>query len=245
MRVGKIYSILNDLSPFELQEEWDNSGLLVGSYNDEVKRIYLSLDLDLELVEKIESNSLVITHHPLIFKGLKQLDFTKYPANIIQKMIKKDLTLICMHTNFDKTHLNRYVVRDILGYDVISCEDYLCYFEVNENFDDFSKKVQDRLNLLHLKTVKCAEFVKKAAITTGAGAQMMAKIQADCFLTGDLKYHEAFEAKQNGLSLIDIGHFESEVFFAECLSKDLKNLSIKAIIANSKNPFDDKGIMNE
>jgi dinuclear metal center YbgI/SA1388 family protein len=245
VKVGKIYSILNDLSPFELQEEWDNSGLLVGSYNDEVKRIYLSLDLDLELVEKIESNSLVITHHPLIFKGLKQLDFTKYPANIIQKMIKKDLTLICMHTNFDKTHLNRYVVRDILGYDVISCEDYLCYFEVNENFDDFSKKVQDRLNLLHLKTVKCAEFVKKVAITTGAGSQMMAKIQADCFLTGDLKYHEAFEAKQNGLSLIDIGHFESEVFFAECLSKDLKNLSIKAIIANSKNPFDDKGIMNE
>ena len=63
-------------------------------------------------------------------------------------------------------------------------------------------------------------------------------IDCDLFLTGDIKYHQAFEAKQNGVSLIDIGHFESERFFAKALIEDLKKIKIKAIIANSKNPFE-------
>ncbi len=89
MRVREIYNFLNELSPFSLQSEWDNSGLLIGDLNTIVKTIYLSLDIDSELLESIEDNSLVITHHPLIFKGIKKIDFSAYPANLIQKMIQK------------------------------------------------------------------------------------------------------------------------------------------------------------
>ncbi|DAB31213.1 MAG TPA: Nif3-like dinuclear metal center hexameric protein, partial [Sulfurospirillum sp. UBA11407] len=124
MQVKEIYEFLNDLSPFELQESWDNSGLLVGSMEDEVQRIYLSLDVDSVLIDEVESNSLLIVHHPLIFKGLKNLNSTRYPSNIIKKMIKKDISLIAMHTNFDKTHLNRYVATEVLGYQNVVCEEF-------------------------------------------------------------------------------------------------------------------------
>ena len=67
MKIRDIYEFLNTISPFELQEKWDNSGLLVGNFEDEFENLYLSMDLDLDLVENLKPNSLVITHHPLIF----------------------------------------------------------------------------------------------------------------------------------------------------------------------------------
>jgi len=66
---------------------------------------------------------------------------------------------------------------------------------------------------------------------------LIGKINADCFLTGDLKYHQALEAKENKLNLIDIEHFASESYFPACLSKNLENSVLKAIMTNSKNPF--------
>ena len=68
MKIAEIYEILNSVAPFEMQESWDNSGLLLGEMNTQIKgKIYLSLDLDSDLIENAEENSLFITHHPLIF----------------------------------------------------------------------------------------------------------------------------------------------------------------------------------
>ena len=237
MKVGEILEILDKIAPFELQEEWDNSGLIVGSKEDSFSKVYLSLDVDSELLDSLENGSLLITHHPLIFKGLKEINFSKYPSNIIKQMIKKDISLISMHTNYDKTHLNRYVAKEVLGYEVTKCEEFICYFEVEDKFDNFAKNIQEKLNLPFLKIVKGRDFIKKAAITTGSGAELLNHIEADCFLTGDIKYHQAYEAKENRLSMIEIGHFESEIYFADSLSENLKNFDIQAIIANSKNPF--------
>jgi putative NIF3 family GTP cyclohydrolase 1 type 2 len=65
----------------------------------------------------------------------------------------------------------------------------------------------------------------------------MDEVEADCFLTGDIKYHDAMKAMSENLMMIDIGHYESECFFAQILLDELKGLDILAIIANSKNPF--------
>jgi putative NIF3 family GTP cyclohydrolase 1 type 2 len=109
--------------------------------------------------------------------------------------------------------------------------------DVNENFDSFAKNVGEKLGLEVVRTVKNHEKLKRVALTTGSGASLMKTIKADCFLTGDLKYHDAMEAKTIGLSMIDIGHFESERYFGEILAKDLENLGITVIISSSKNPF--------
>jgi len=160
-----------------------------------------------------------------------------YPANLIYKLIKKDIKVISMHLNFDKTHMNKYITSEILGYKVKKCNEYECYFEPNKEFDEFAKEVYKKLNLDILKVVKTKDFIKTAAICTGSGGSLLKDIDADCFLTGDIKYHTALEAKENNISLIEIDHYKSEVIFSKILAYELKNKGLDAIIAKFYNPF--------
>ena len=237
MKILEIYEYLNELSPFEIQESWDNSGLLIGDFQDNISKIALSIDVDEQLIDSLDENTLLITHHPIIFGGLKQLEFSKYPANLIQKMIKKNISNIAMHTNFDQTHLNEYVATEVLGYQICKKDGFVAYLDVDEDFDTFAKKVSKAFGLKCARTVKCGQRVKKVALTTGSGCSLMRSLDADCFLTGDVKYHDAMEAKSINLSLIDIGHYESEYFFAQIMQKHLKILGLEVIIASSENPF--------
>lgn len=241
MKIKDIYDYLDSLSPFVLQEKWDNSGLIVGSFDEEVQKVYISIDLDKELVESMEENSLVITHHPLIFAPLKRVNFDSYSTKILRTLIKKNISLISMHTNIDKTHLNRYVGKEILGLNLENSEEYISYASVNSSFDKFCEEISLKLNIDELKFVKCSDEVKKVALVTGAGMSMISEVEADCFLTGDIKYHDAMEAKSRGISLIDIRHYESEQHFTALLysliEKYLKKNKLTAIMANSKNPF--------
>lgn len=239
MRLGDIYDYLDTLSPFSTQASWDNSGLLIGQKSDEIEHLYLSLDVDSALLDEVPENALIVTHHPLIFAGLKQLNFAKYPSSLIQKMVQKKISLIAMHTNFDLSHLNAYVVSK-LGFTISESQEYVAYFDVNMSFEDLSTHVKRVFGIDNLRVVKASSWVRRCALTSGSGGDLIAKINADCFLSGDLRYHQALEAKENNLSLMDIGHFESERYFPECLAENLKNFPLKAIMSNSKNPFEYK-----
>ena len=237
MTVREIYTFLDELSPFALQEGWDNSGLLVGDFSQEVSSVVLSIDIDEELIESIPENTLLITHHPVIFGGLKQLQFNRYPAKILAPMIRKNIANIAMHTNFDQTHLNDYVATTVLGYPIIAKEGFVAYLGVDESFEAFARKIKSAFSLAHVRGVRCHEHIRTCALVTGSGASLMRNIEADCFLTGDIKYHDAMEAKSLGLSMIDIGHYESERYFGEVLGGYLEKLGLSVIISPSKNPF--------
>jgi dinuclear metal center YbgI/SA1388 family protein len=236
MRVGEVLNFLNDISPFELQESWDNSGLIVGNSEKEVKKIYLTLDVDDSVIESVENGSLIIAHHPLIFKGLKRVNGEDFSSKYLIELIKRDISFIAMHTNFDKTHLNRFFATEILGFEGES-EDFVFYSEVNMSFEEVVKRVKDKLGLNSVKTVKTKDFIKRVAITTGSGMGLLSYIKADLFLTGDIKYHDAMDAKARGISLIDIGHYESERFFVDVMYKEIKDLKVEIIKLNSQNPF--------
>jgi dinuclear metal center YbgI/SA1388 family protein len=240
-KIKDIYQQLNQISPFNLQEKWDNSGLIVGNMEGTFENLYISLDLDTKLLDNIPNNSLIITHHPLIFSPLKTINFDSYSTKLLQILIKKDISLISMHTNIDKTHLNKYVCEEILNLDIVSCEDFICYANIDDSFDNFLNNISSKLNLTNCKYVKCHENIKKVAITTGSGMSLISSVDADCFLTGDIKYHDAMEASSRKISLIDIGHYESEHHFSTLLlgllSKYLENQQLQAIIMKSKNPF--------
>ena len=244
MIVKDLYNYLDKISPFSLQEKWDNSGLIVGNMNDEFSKVYISLDLDKFMLDNIEPNSLIITHHPLIFSALRTVNYDSYATKLLAILIKKDIKLISIHTNIDKTHLNKYVVSQILKFDIQSCDEFICYANVNMSFKKLKKIVKQRLNLEFDKSVKCRDKIKNIAFTTGSGMSLISDVKADCFLTGDIKYHDAMEAKERNISLIDIGHYESEHHFAPLLiglvEKYLLKNKIKAIITTSQNPFDYK-----
>ena len=237
MKIAEIYKYLDELSPFSIQESWDNSGLLVGDFLQEVSQIALSIDVDENLLDSLEENTLLITHHPIIFSGLKQINYKEYPASLLQKMIQKNISNIAMHTNFDKTHLNDYIATEVLKYQIVKKDGFISYMDVNEDFNTFVKKIKEAFNLPHTKCVQTKKVLRRVALTTGSGCSLIPQIEADCFITGDIKYHDAMQAKSLDLSLIDIGHYESEHFFAMILEKYLKNLGLKVIIASSENPF--------
>ncbi len=238
MKLQDIYNKLNRISPFELQEKWDNSGMLIGEMSREIDQVVLSLDVDEALLEESDEGVLFIVHHPLIFGGLSALDFSKYPAKLIEIMIKKRQSLIAMHTNFDLTHLNRYVFEKILGFKVTKQDAFFCTTEGEWKREELLSHIQDRLGLSVMKVVAPKEEIRSITLTTGAGASLMDSVESDCFLTGDIKYHDAMKAKVQNLMLIEIGHYESEQFFAEVLAEELKVLPLLAIITNSKNPFE-------
>ncbi len=237
-----IYDLLDNLSPFSLQEKWDNAGLLVGSFEDKIENVYISIDLDEELVLNAKENSLIITHHPLIFTGLKKINYDTYGTKLLRELIKKNISLISMHTNIDKTHLNKYFIENILGFKIINTNEFISYCDVNMNFNELVKHVSLKVGLKTTKVVKCNDFIEKIAIVTGSGMSLIDEVKANCFLTGDIKYHDAMEAKARGLSLIDIRHYESEnhfnILLEELLEEYLKKNKLKAIITASKNPFE-------
>ncbi len=237
MKLSEVYTLLDTLSPFELQESWDNSGLIVGDFTQEIKTVVLSIDLDEELIESLDEGTLIVTHHPLIFGGLKQLQFNQYPAILLRRMIQKNIANIALHTNFDQTHLNAYVAQTVLGFSIVAKEGFVAYLDVNMSFHDLALHVATSFGLKQLRMVQSHDSIARAALTTGSGASLMRQIQADCFLTGDIKYHDAMEARSIGLSMLDIGHYESECYFGEILAKELKYSGLEVIISKSKNPF--------
>jgi len=237
MLLQEVYNHLDKISPFELQEKWDNSGLIVGDMGREVSQIVLSLDIDETVIDEAKEGTLFVVHHPLIFGNMTQLDFSKYPSNLLERMILKKHSCIAMHTNFDQTHLNRYVFEKVLGFSLDSEESFVCRAKGSWRYHELLALFKEKLQLPTLKVIGKKEQIHTVAMTTGAGASLMDVVDADCFLTGDIKYHDAMKAMSEDLMMVDIGHYESERFFAEILLDELKGLDILAIIANSKNPF--------
>ncbi len=237
MKLQEVYDFLDNLSPFELQEEWDNSGLIIGDMGREVSQIIVSLDVDKGIIEEAKEGTLFIVHHPIIFGTLTELNFSKYPSNLLEMMILKKQSLIALHTNFDKTHLNRYVFEKVLGFKLETQNSFVCTAQGRWHYEELLTLLKEKLNLPMLKVICKKEIITSIALTTGAGASLIDEVVADCFLTGDIKYHDAMKATSEDLMMIDIGHYESEKFFSNILMDELKVLPLLAIISNSKNPF--------
>ena len=238
MRLKAIYEQLDEISPFELQASWDNSGLIIGDFEQEISQIVVSIDIDEALIAEVQEGTLIITHHPLIFSGIKSMDFGTYPSKLLAQMMAKNIANIAMHTNFDLSHLNRYVVEKVLSQRVIEEAPYLLYFEVKTTMQAYVEVLKSAFNLEQTKAVIAHDReIRRVALCTGSGASMIKDVKADLFLTGDIKYHDAMEAKSMGLNMLDIGHYESERFFGEILAADLKILGLPVIISSSENPF--------
>lgn len=237
MKLGEIYSFLDELSPFELQEGWDNSGLMVGDKNADIETIYISLEPTIDVISGMDGGSLLITHHPLIFSPLKRLDFSDITACAVRTAIQKNVSIIAMHTNYDKTHLNEYFATKIMGFESVSKEDFVIYADVDCSFGELASLVKTKVGLQNLNCVEKEGKIKRVAVVTGSGASFLPKIKADCLITGDVKYHDAIFAMEKNIGVIDATHYASEAVFCDSLAENLKILPIKAIITNSKNPL--------
>ncbi|PAF45264.1 Nif3-like dinuclear metal center hexameric protein [Helicobacter sp. 11S02596-1] len=242
--VSEIYEFLNSISPFELQEKWDNSGLNLGDKNQICQEIYVCLEATAQIADTIAPQSLIITHHPLFFKPIKTFYYDDYPANIAKILIEKNCSLIALHTNFDTTHLNAYFAKDVLGFVGLKADGIALSGAIEAiDFRLLVENIKQKLAIPSHNPIKCVQSSDKidfVSVVCGAGASHLYENPLGknaCLITGDIKYHDGMIAKSRDISLIDVGHYQSERFFSQIMESILKTKGYQAIIKDSKNPF--------
>ena len=229
MEVKKIYKVIENFAPLELQEAWDCSGVQVDIVKD-VRKIILCLSVTENIIRQASKNNcdLIISHHPLFF---------------IPFAFKNDMAIYSAHTNLDKTDggtTDTLITK--LGFDKITKQgDFLRVVELEEEIsaEDFIQKIKICLNIENLRVVNNynQSKLKRLAFCAGSGADFLGdaqKIRADIFITGDVKYHSALDS---GIIMVDVGHFESEHSVLETIYNLIKPLGVEVIIADEKTPF--------
>lgn len=264
--VSDVKAIIEEIAPVSLQEAWDNSGLLIGFEGKTVEKILTCLELNEAVAEEAAAAEadMVVTHHPLIFGGIKTVKDGSAQGRIIMNLIKNGISVYSCHTPFDKVKggnndmiaelLELGSVKNLKGDDVESASKMSDRMEEADigrigklkkpvSFMDFIAAAADKLNMSIREFRIVGDLdseITNIGICTGAGAdliEMAAASGCQLMITGDVKYHEAQTARELGICVLDAGHYGTERFFAANMKKKLdKELDGKAeVIASQMN----------
>jgi len=246
--VKDIMGLMEDIAPGHLAEDWDNSGLQCGDRNWPVKHVLVALDPSPSVVASAckKNADLLITHHPLIFKPLKKLILDTPIGRIIDLSVRHRLAIFSAHTNLDsvKGGLNDFFAEKIglknlsflVSGDIhplLPVESHHGIGRVGEletpsSFAAFSEKIKTEFGLSSLKVSGPLDMtVKKIAVCTGSGSGLMKQFfatDADVYISGDLKFHDAKDSEINHRGLIDVGHFASEALMIDLIAGQLDKM---------------------
>ncbi len=237
MTVGEVYDYLNTYAPFRLQDSFDNSGLLVGSRDKSVYRIAVCLDITNEVVDECEhvGAQLIISHHPVIFGGIKRIDIN----NPVYRLIKADIAAICAHTNVDMVRGGiSDIMYSLMGFgdpknapvlDVIHQDKNIgygriAYLDFEISADGLAEKAKTVFSAQGVKYVDGGKSIKSVAVSSGAGNDEVyncIKMGIDAIITGDVKHHGFVDARNAGVTVIDAGHYATENIIVGVLKQKL------------------------
>lgn len=210
--VRDFFEYINSVAPIETQEEWDNSGMLVGDMNAEVKKAVVVLDIDERSVEKAKElgADLIISHHPVIFSAMKS--FTK--GSVPFELASNGINAICCHTPLDIADGGTNdTLADLLGFKAYKGENpILRYADIGETTaDNIAQLLADKLGT-KVRFADAGKKIRKVAICTGGGASLMRETgEIDAFITGDAKHNDFLDALSAGISFFAAGHYETEI----------------------------------
>ncbi|BAL83774.1 hypothetical protein SELR_20660 [Selenomonas ruminantium subsp. lactilytica TAM6421] len=237
-----VMDALERIAPKRLAEDWDNPGLLVGAFNQDIRKILVCLDVSDGVVEQAirEGADMIVAHHPLIFKGLKKIR-TDLPLGArLQQLLKHDIAVAAAHTNLDIAvggvndvlaekiglgRLSTFVITSQEADGTMESLGRMGSLSAPMTVEDFAGQVRDVLPTEHVRLVHAGQRpVRKVALCSGSGAEFIQKaafMGADAYVTGDVKYHEAQMAVELGMHVIDAGHFATEFPVVEVLRQRL------------------------
>jgi len=233
VKIKEVLSALERFAPLPLQESWDNAGLQVGLTETEVSGALLCLDVNEKIVDEAirKGCNLIVSHHPLLFRGLKTISDLTDVQRTVMKAIQKGICVISMHTNMDnaKGGVN-YKMAEKLGLrevqflapkmvdGVESGSGVIGELPEAQASDDFVLAVK---KVFGVECAMCNELlrrpVRKVALCGGAGDFLLdeaLKAGADAFITGEMHYHQYFGYEQQ-IQICVIGHYQSEQYTAE------------------------------
>lgn len=212
--VKNIYDYINSIAPFDTQEKWDNSGHLVGEFRKAVTTVVMSLDVTKEVVEfaREVGAQLILSHHPVIFSPLKRLD----SDSVVYMLASSGIACISAHTNLDRAdggiNTNLAELLGLRDCSMLDCGCVVGHLEAVMSMDDFAEYVSDMLDTAGIRYTDTDKLISKVAVGGGNCEEFLdeALEKADCFVTGDMKYHTMLDAQQQGRAVISAGHFETE-----------------------------------
>ena len=238
-KVKEIAAAIEEFAPKSLQESYDNAGLQVGDPEASVSAVLLCLDVNEDVLKEARNRecNLIVSHHPLIFRGLKQLTGSDATQRLVIESLKNNIAVYSAHTNLDSvwdgvSHeiARRLAVKQLevlqpqpdnpkVGLGVVGDISPLPKIE-------FLRKIKDTFHVAALRysAQSPALVVRRVAVCGGAGASLISsaiKAKADILVTGDVKYHD-FTSYGSEIIIADIGHYESELCSREILSRVIR-----------------------
>jgi len=247
MKVRDIIEVIERTAPLRYQDEWDNSGLQVGFLDSEVSKVLVCIDVTEAVVDYAAERGfeMIVSHHPLIFKALSQVSDATYQQRCVVKALEKGIAIYSAHTSMDNAPGGvNYRIADLIG-----LTDYR-WLQPREGMDagsgligalpsperdtNFLARMKMTFGVECLKHTACSgREIKTVALCGGAGAFLMRdalRQGADCFITGELHYHDYFE--NDGILLAELGHYESEQYtiaiFSDLLEDAFPDLCVSS-----------------
>lgn len=224
--IARFMQIMEELAPKSLAEEWDNVGLQVGNADLMAKKVLVTLTVTESLVARAiaEQVDLVISHHPLIFKPIKHLRTDLPLGKLLQQLLEHRIAVYVSHTNLDHAAkgLNHWLAQDLELQSVkvlrpLDKEATVGLGRIGRISPQSLERLAKRVASLWDTNVKVigdsATMCTKVAVCGGTGGDLVRQAAfkgADVLITGDVDYHDALEAKQLGLAVLDAGHFGTE-----------------------------------
>lgn len=262
VQLRELASQLNAQYPESLAENWDQNGLHFGHLDAEVKHVMISLDIRPNVVQEAIEKGIdtIIVHHPPLFKSIQRFDLSKPDIAMYAELIKHDINVFAMHTNFDAAHngMNDWLAKQLDLDNIQSLVSHgapenpgigrighLKDAMTRKELLTFLKTKYQRQQLVVIEK-KAKESYQTVGIVGGAGSSFLNEVIAkdvDVFITGDVSYHQGHDFYETDFMTIDAGHY-IEAIFIPGLTKDLnvlteeKNWNITVIASQvNTNPF--------
>lgn len=250
MKASRIASVLESFAPLASQEAWDNAGFCIGGPEDEIRGVMVGFDCTPALVRAAAAcgANMIVTHHPLIFSGIKRIDPDDPTGEAILLAIRNGMTVYAAHTNADKAcgGVNDLMVQRLGLTDPEPLDESRLVFigtlPSPMDGEAFCAYVKQRFGLAQLRSSAPVKEVRRVASSCGSGAsfaQQAFRAGAQSFVTGDVSYHRF--AVPDGRMILDIGHWESEIAivskFVSVLQKNLPNFAVYTATPENNNPI--------
>ncbi|MCF0172501.1 MAG: Nif3-like dinuclear metal center hexameric protein [Bacteroidales bacterium] len=248
MKAKDVAAVIERFAPLSTQEGWDNAGFIIGSREAEVHAVIVGFDCTPELISEAERRGadMIVTHHPLIFKGVKNIYPDNWLGATIGAAVSKGIVVYAAHTNADKAAGG---VSDLMaarlgltGCEPLSPEGLgvVGNLPAAMSAEDFIAMVKERFSLKVIRHSRPGGPIRRVAVCGGSGGSLISCAEAsgaDAYVSADFSYHEFFA--NPGFMVMDIGHYESEIDIVEKLLSILReNLDNFAVFGtdNKNNP---------
>lgn len=235
MQIKEVIDLYEKKYKAEYAEDWDNSGLQLGDPTNELKNIILALEVTPETIEAAIENdaNFIFTHHPLIFPHIDNVAIDDFKGKKIIQAIKNDITIYASHTPSDLVDFNTYVFNRI-GFEsegkIVKIDENLGfgdYASTDRDLDTIIKDIKDNLSVCNVLVYGDKTKFSKVGLQTGTGMDFIKEVRdlgIDLYITSDIKHHEAMDAIESGITLLDISHQGSEAIFTDFAEETIGDL---------------------